>query len=494
MIERESDPFASRGFVGTPVYCAPEVLRQTYFPHLPPLYSRASDVWTLGTIICVLLTGTAPFNAVHEIWDNIHRDRPHIFNRIQRGELIRDAQAVLAGLSPGAREVVSNMLSPDPARRMTLTQLLEHPWIKDNTSTAALPLTLENMRAFVRARHATTAALSVASAPFASARQRLLRALGVTVLPRVQPAAGGAGVGAEIVPAPVALAAPAVPAPAPGAPDDGGAAALARLGLNFLPRATYEDLPRLVREVIAAVPAPAPAPAAAVAGGIGTGEGAGALPPAPAPAPGAVAPDAELSLTEAQFTALMQRLNLGKLPLKHIFSMLDEARAGSIQYRDFVVALSALHAPDDHEIALRCCFSLFADGGGYVTQRQLEQLLTSLNPADHEGAGAGGDLGHRLHEAVAEAQGVSAAPGAVLGVPALEAAPAVAAELDEHAARVVALRALFEMVDGARDGRISFEEFATAVRMHPALRPFLLSPVHYARSRMPAAAAGAAVV
>ena len=44
--------------VGTPYYFAPEVLAQKY--------DQASDMWSLGVCIFMMLTGTPPFNGANE--------------------------------------------------------------------------------------------------------------------------------------------------------------------------------------------------------------------------------------------------------------------------------------------------------------------------------------------------------------------------------------------------------------------------------------------
>lgn len=53
-----------RSVVGTPAYLAPEVLRNKG-------YNRSLDMWSVGVIIYVSLSGTFPFNEDEDIHDQI---------------------------------------------------------------------------------------------------------------------------------------------------------------------------------------------------------------------------------------------------------------------------------------------------------------------------------------------------------------------------------------------------------------------------------------
>jgi serine/threonine protein kinase len=54
-----------RSVVGTPAYLAPEVLRSKG-------YNRSLDMWSVGVIVYVSLSGTFPFNEDEDINDQIH--------------------------------------------------------------------------------------------------------------------------------------------------------------------------------------------------------------------------------------------------------------------------------------------------------------------------------------------------------------------------------------------------------------------------------------
>lgn len=53
-----------RSVVGTPAYLAPEVLRNKG-------YNRSLDMWSVGVIVYVSLSGTFPFNEDEDIHDQI---------------------------------------------------------------------------------------------------------------------------------------------------------------------------------------------------------------------------------------------------------------------------------------------------------------------------------------------------------------------------------------------------------------------------------------
>jgi len=93
---------------GTPNYVAPEVLNDKGYD------GRAADVWSCGVVLYVLLAGFLPF------------DEPHmsaLFKKIQKAEF--DYPGFIKG---DARDLVDKILVPDPADRLTVKQIIEHPW------------------------------------------------------------------------------------------------------------------------------------------------------------------------------------------------------------------------------------------------------------------------------------------------------------------------------------------------------------------------------
>ncbi|KAL8091661.1 calcium-dependent protein kinase 10-like [Apium graveolens] len=99
--------------VGSPYYMAPEVLRRNYGPEV--------DVWSAGVILYILLCGVPPFWAESE---------QGVALAILRGALDFKKEP-WPQISENAKSLVRNMLEPDPKKRLTAKQVLEHPWLQN---------------------------------------------------------------------------------------------------------------------------------------------------------------------------------------------------------------------------------------------------------------------------------------------------------------------------------------------------------------------------
>ena len=98
-----------------------QVLRSHY-------YSKA-DIWSIGVILYILLSGEPPFFGDSD---------DAIFQSILRGELDL-ASEPWREISAGAKECVQLMLVSNPRRRATTQQVLVHPWMgKGGASTRPL--------------------------------------------------------------------------------------------------------------------------------------------------------------------------------------------------------------------------------------------------------------------------------------------------------------------------------------------------------------------
>ncbi|KAI0371929.1 Pkinase-domain-containing protein [Pilatotrama ljubarskyi] len=114
-------------FCGTTGYAAPEMLMAKKY--LGP----EVDVWSLGVILYTLLTGTLPFD---DDDDSVMRDK------VIKGEY-EDPE----WLSDESRNLIANILRVDPSERLTIAQILTHPWFtagsklaKRNSSQSSLPI------------------------------------------------------------------------------------------------------------------------------------------------------------------------------------------------------------------------------------------------------------------------------------------------------------------------------------------------------------------
>ena len=104
-----------RGVAGSPFYMAPEVIRNR-------AYGEAVDVWSLGVVLFVALSGTLPF---------FGKNHNAIFAAVCRAEpnMTRRPWPLL---SSEVRHLIGRMLCPDPAGRITLEEVMAHPWLAGN--------------------------------------------------------------------------------------------------------------------------------------------------------------------------------------------------------------------------------------------------------------------------------------------------------------------------------------------------------------------------
>uniref|UniRef100_A0A8C5C8S0 protein kinase C n=1 Tax=Gadus morhua TaxID=8049 RepID=A0A8C5C8S0_GADMO len=101
-----------RSVVGTPAYLAPEVLRNKG-------YNRSLDMWSVGVIIYVSLSGTFPFNEDEDIHDQIHNAAfmypPHPWKKV----------------SQEAIDLITNLLQVKMRKRFSVDKTISHPWLQD---------------------------------------------------------------------------------------------------------------------------------------------------------------------------------------------------------------------------------------------------------------------------------------------------------------------------------------------------------------------------
>ncbi|XP_078599628.1 serine/threonine-protein kinase Chk2-like isoform X1 [Branchiostoma floridae x Branchiostoma japonicum] len=108
---------------GTPSYLAPEVLRTAGMGG----YTKAVDCWSLGVILFVCLGGYPPFTD--------ERKDMKLEEQIIRGSY-QLHEKYWRGISDDAKDLIKKLLTVDPKKRFTVTQALNHPWLKDPEMTA----------------------------------------------------------------------------------------------------------------------------------------------------------------------------------------------------------------------------------------------------------------------------------------------------------------------------------------------------------------------
>ncbi|KAG7388112.1 Serine/threonine-protein kinase pkz1 [Phytophthora pseudosyringae] len=101
--------------VGTAAYLPPELFTSG-------VCTSACDMWALGCVLYIMLSGSHPFDL-----DGMSPDLV-VEHRI-KAEPITFSFSAWDNVSPDAKDLVSKLLTKDPALRLTADQVLQHPWI-----------------------------------------------------------------------------------------------------------------------------------------------------------------------------------------------------------------------------------------------------------------------------------------------------------------------------------------------------------------------------
>ncbi|XP_028459889.1 calcium/calmodulin-dependent protein kinase type II subunit gamma isoform X4 [Perca flavescens] len=120
-IEVQGDQQAWFGFAGTPGYLSPEVLRKDP-------YGKPVDIWACGVILYILLVGYPPF------WDE---DQHKLYQQIKAGAYDFPSPE-WDTVTPEAKNLINQMLTINPAKRITADQAIMHPWICQRSTVASM--------------------------------------------------------------------------------------------------------------------------------------------------------------------------------------------------------------------------------------------------------------------------------------------------------------------------------------------------------------------
>uniref|UniRef100_A0A0D6QY21 Protein kinase domain-containing protein n=1 Tax=Araucaria cunninghamii TaxID=56994 RepID=A0A0D6QY21_ARACU len=129
--------------VGSAYYVAPEVLHRSY--------GTEADVWSIGVIAYILLCGSRPFWA---------RTESGIFRAVLKADPSFE-EVPWPSMSSEAKDFVKRLLNKDMRKRMTASQALTHPWLR-NSHNLKIPLDIliyRLVKSYLRASSLRRAAL-----------------------------------------------------------------------------------------------------------------------------------------------------------------------------------------------------------------------------------------------------------------------------------------------------------------------------------------------
>eukprot|EP00747_Dinoflagellata_sp_TGD_P148505 gnl/TRDRNA2_/TRDRNA2_176928_c3_seq5.p1 gnl/TRDRNA2_/TRDRNA2_176928_c3~~gnl/TRDRNA2_/TRDRNA2_176928_c3_seq5.p1 ORF type:complete len:523 (+),score=148.64 gnl/TRDRNA2_/TRDRNA2_176928_c3_seq5:44-1570(+) len=146
---------------GTPYYVAPQVLAGKY--------DQASDLWSLGVIMYVVLCGYPPFYGETDA---------DVLTKVRLGNFTFNA-ADWKNVSEDAKNLIRMLLKMNPRDRYTAEQALNHVWVKNKAPKAAgvaLQSSLvDNLRGFRSQNKLKKAALHVIASQLGESQIKALR-------------------------------------------------------------------------------------------------------------------------------------------------------------------------------------------------------------------------------------------------------------------------------------------------------------------------------
>ena len=118
IMNNKGEKFKER--LGTAYYIAPEVLKKNY--------DEKCDLWSIGVIMYILLTGEPPFNG---------RNDEEILKNV-KSMSINFYSYLLNDVSFDAKDLLKKLLQRDTKLRISAASALEHPWIKNQAPNAKM--------------------------------------------------------------------------------------------------------------------------------------------------------------------------------------------------------------------------------------------------------------------------------------------------------------------------------------------------------------------
>ena len=123
-----------RNSCGSPYYMAPEIINGHF--------CKKTDIWSVGVIIYLMLTGKHPFEITKEGKEDIFDiilSKDYDVTELDKSEC-----------SEEAKDIILKTLVKDPDKRLSTEECLNHPWIRKNITCRAGAITKKTMRILKR--------------------------------------------------------------------------------------------------------------------------------------------------------------------------------------------------------------------------------------------------------------------------------------------------------------------------------------------------------
>jgi len=106
---------------GSPAYAAPELLAHKK-------YGTKVDVWSIGVNMYAMLTGNLPFTV-----------EPFNIKALYNKMMKNDMNSIPEHLSKNGEDLLRRLLNPDPVKRISLKEAMEHSWTNEGYVTVLKP-------------------------------------------------------------------------------------------------------------------------------------------------------------------------------------------------------------------------------------------------------------------------------------------------------------------------------------------------------------------